>query len=377
MRANKISIFIICFIFLWTIFLPSHTYADFKGVSARNAILMEQQSGRVLYEKLSHEPRKIASITKIMTAILAIESGKMNQLVPISNEAVRVEGSAIYLKPGQKVKLKDLVYGLMLRSGNDAAKAIAENVGGSVGGFVYLMNKKAEEIGMKDTHFLNPHGLDGDGNHYSSAYDMALLTRYAMNNETYRKIAGTKKYQSEFWDYPWKNKNKLLTSLYKYSTGGKTGFTKKAGRTLVSTASKDGMDLIVVTLNAPSDWNDHMYLFDEAFEEFTPAKIMSKGPIAAVKEGPYRSHVYLNTDFIYPLKVDEKDKITVDVKLQEPRKKQRDGAIVGKAIIYMDGEVIGERNIFYSKRKLIVTTGLFWNDFREVFSSMLGVRYDG
>ncbi|MBO9128300.1 D-alanyl-D-alanine carboxypeptidase family protein [Bacillus sp. 165] len=377
MRTNRVGIFVICLIFLWTISFPSHTYAQFNGVSARNAVLIEQTSGRILYGKLENEPRKIASITKIMTALLAIESGRMDEMVSISNEAVRVEGSAIYLKPGQKVKLKDLVYGLMLRSGNDAATAIAENVGGSVEGFVYLMNKKAEEIGMKNTHFSNPHGLDGDGNHYSSAYDMALLTRYAMNNGMYRKIAGTKSYQSKFWDYPWKNKNKLLTSLYEYSTGGKTGFTKKAGRTLVSTASKEGMDLVAVTLNASSDWQDHMYLFDTAFKNYVPAKIMSKGPIAAVKKEPYKSHVYLKNDFMYPLTEEEKERITVDVNLQKTTTARKDGDIIGKTIIYMDGEAIGERNVFYSKRKLIVTTGMFWNDFKEVFSAMLGVRYDG
>ena len=150
--------------------IPIPTYAKMtSNVSARNAVLMEQQSGRVLYGKAEHEPQKIASITKIMTALLAAESGKMKEMVSVSNEAVRVEGSAIYLKPGQKVKLEDLVYGLMLRSGNDAAQVIAENVGGSIEGFVYLMNEKAKQIGMKDTHFSNPHGLDGDGSHYSSA----------------------------------------------------------------------------------------------------------------------------------------------------------------------------------------------------------------
>src|SRR5699024_10199062 len=127
----------------------------------------------------------------------------------------------------------------------------------------YMMNQKAEEIGMKNTHFINPHGLDGKGmQHYSTAYDMALLTKYAMKNATFRKISKTKVYRAknteESWDYVWKNKNKLLTSLYKYSTGGKTGFTKKAGRTLVSTASKDGMDLISVTLRDGNDWKDHM-----------------------------------------------------------------------------------------------------------------------
>ncbi|MFX3624728.1 MAG: D-alanyl-D-alanine carboxypeptidase family protein [Ectobacillus sp.] len=372
---TKIVLSVLC-IALLCIF-PLHTYASFQHVSAHNAVLMEQHSGRVLYEKLAHEPRKIASITKIMTAILAIESGRMSEKVTISNTAVRVEGSAIYLKPGDKVKLEDLVYGLMLRSGNDAAQAIAEHVGGSVEGFVYAMNQKAEEIGMKNTHFSNPSGLDGDGNHYSSAYDMALLTRYAMQNETFQKIFGTKSYRSEVWDYPWKNKHKLLTSRYEYTTGGKTGFTKKAGRTLVTTASKDGLDLIAVTLNAPSDWNDHVYLFTQGFKQYKPTKIMDKGPIAAVTKGPYKSRLYIKNDFSYPLAKKEMKKVTVNIKLEKYGKNTQAGAVVGRATIYLGGKSIGERNIFYSKKKLFVTTGKLWADFREVFSSMIGVTYDG
>lgn len=162
-----------------------------------------------------------------MTAILAIESGKMGETVKISSNAFGTEGSSLYLKEGEKIKLEDLVYGLMLRSGNDAAVAISEKVGGSLDGFVWMMNQKAEEIGMKNTNFSNPHGLDNTNNHYSTAYDMALLTRYAMQNKTYAKIAGTKVHRApnstEQWDYVWKNKNRLLTQLYEYCTGGKQG----------------------------------------------------------------------------------------------------------------------------------------------------------
>ena len=187
-----------------------------------------------------------------MTAILAIESGEIDETVTVSGNAFGTEGSSLFLKKGEKIKLEDLVYGLMLRSGNDAAVAIAEKVGGSLDGFVWLMNQKAEEIGMKNTHFSNPHGLDNTKNHYSTAYDMALLTRYAMQNETYVKIAGTKVHRApnstEQWDYVWRNKNRLLTQLYEYTTGGKTGYTKLAKRTLVSTATKNGHDLIAVTL---------------------------------------------------------------------------------------------------------------------------------
>ncbi|MFD3446160.1 serine hydrolase [Microbacteriaceae bacterium 4G12] len=373
---GKISLSVLCTIVV-CLCIPTYTYAAFKDVSARNAVLMEQQSGRVLFSKLPDESEKIASITKIMTAVLAVESGKMGEKVTISDNAVRVEGSAIYLKSGQKVKLEDLVYGLMLRSGNDAAQAIAECVGGSIEGFVYLMNQKAEEIGMKHTHFSNPHGLDGDGNHYSSAYDMALLTRYAMDHEAFRKIFGTKSYQSEAWDYPWRNKHKLLMSMYEYATGGKTGFTKKAGRTLVTTASQDNMNLIVVTLSASGDWDDHMYLFDEGFEQYKMKTILKAGPITGIEAGSYKQHLYVNYDFAYPLTTEEQKQVTVNVELEKRDKQPKDGEMIGKAVVYLDGEQVGSRNVFYSKRKLLTTTGVLWNDFKEVFSSMIGVKYDG
>lgn len=166
-------------------------------VSGQAAVLMEQESGRVLYGKNEHQPLKIASITKIMTAIIAIESGKMDENLVVSKNAEGTEGSSLYLVAGEKLLLEDLVYGLMLRSGNDAAMAIAEHVGGSTEGFVYLMNEKAEEIGMTNSLFRNPHGLDTHPDHLSSAFDMALLTQYAMENDTYRKIASTKVHRSQ------------------------------------------------------------------------------------------------------------------------------------------------------------------------------------
>ncbi|MDY0408347.1 D-alanyl-D-alanine carboxypeptidase family protein [Paracerasibacillus soli] len=160
-------------------------------VSAQNAILIEQSTGRVLFEKNAHDQRPIASITKIMTAIIAVESGMMDDMTAASRRAIYTEGSSIYLEQGEKMSIKDLVYGLMLRSGNDAAVAISEHIGGSVEGFVYLMNEKAKWLGMENTSFKNPHGLHEE-NHYSSAYDMAILMRYAMDNDVFREISGWK-----------------------------------------------------------------------------------------------------------------------------------------------------------------------------------------
>lgn len=155
-----------------------------------------------------------------MTAIIAIESGKMDEMATASRSAIYTEGSSIYLEQGEDMKLEDLVYGLMLRSGNDAAVTIAEHVGGSEEGFVYMMNEKAKWLGMTNTHFDNPHGLDSE-THYSTAYDMAILTRYAMENKIFQEISGTETYMAESRSYSWKNKNRLLTQFYEYCTGGK------------------------------------------------------------------------------------------------------------------------------------------------------------
>lgn len=261
-------VFLIIMVFLVTfLFFPSHHVHALPEVSAKQAVLMEQSSGRVLFEKNADEPASIASITKIMTAIIAIESGMMDEEVKVSRNAIYTEGSSIYLEQGEKISLTDLVYGLMLRSGNDAAVAIAEYVGGSEEGFVYLMNEKAKWLGMENTHFDNPHGLDSD-THYASAYDMAVLMQYAMENPIFREISGTKHFKPESRSYDWQNKNKLLTMFYTYCTGGKTGFTKQTGRTLITTAEKNGTELIAVTLDAPDDWRDHISMFEWGFNQF-------------------------------------------------------------------------------------------------------------
>lgn len=249
---------------LFFLFLGSGQAAP--DVSAEHAILMDAERGEILFEKEAFEESPIASITKIMTAILAIESGKMEETTTVSRKAVYTEGSSIYLEQGEKIKIKDLVYGLMLRSGNDAAVAIAEHIGESEEGFVYLMNEKARWLGMDNTNFKNPHGLD-DEEHYSSAYDMAILTKEAMNNEHFKEISGAVSYLSENRSYSWRNKHKLVTGYYSHASGGKTGYTRRTGRTLVTTAEKDGNSLIAVTLNGPNDWNDHISLFEWGFDE--------------------------------------------------------------------------------------------------------------
>ncbi|WML47656.1 D-alanyl-D-alanine carboxypeptidase family protein [Neobacillus sp. PS3-34] len=357
------------------------------SVSAKSAILMEQKTGRVLYEKDAHKISRIASITKIMTAILAIESGKMDEYVKVSNKATKAEGSSIYLKAGEKIKLKDLVYGLMLRSGNDAAVAIAEYVGGSVDGFAFLMNLKAREIGMENTHFSNPHGLDDHENHYSTAYDMALLTRYAMMNKEFKKISSTKIHRapnpSEQWDRVWKNKNRLLTK-YKYCTGGKTGYTKRAKRTLVTTAAKGDMKLIAVTLNGPDDWNDHISMYEDGFKEFDMAEVLSKGKIENIK-GPYKKGMlFLKNSIVYPATTEEMKLFKVEYKIAKSFNRSNEGSrepeIVGKAIVYFDGKQIKQTPVYYQggiKGKKEKKEKSLRDYFSQIFLFFMGVKTNG
>jgi serine-type D-Ala-D-Ala carboxypeptidase (penicillin-binding protein 5/6) len=240
--------------------------------SAYAAILMDANSGKVWYQKRANKELLIASITKIMTAILAIKKkkGKLTDLVTIGRNAVGVEGSSVYLKLGQKIPLRSLLYGLMFRSGNDAAVAIAEYIAGSVPKFANMMNRKAKALGMTHSHFMNPMGLNQPG-HYSSARDMARLTAYAMRDGDFRKIVSTKvitvPWPGEKGGRTFRNENKLLT-LYPYANGVKTGYTKKAGRTLVSAARRDGVQLIAVTLNDPNDWNDAINMFKYGFKQY-------------------------------------------------------------------------------------------------------------
>jgi len=379
MNRKWIIILLITALMLYSV--PGTAQASIS-VSARSAILIEQESGRVLFEKDAHKVSRIASITKIMTAILAIESGKMNNMVEVSEKAAHAEGSSIYLKPGEKIKLEDLVYGLMLRSGNDAAVAIAEYVGGSLEGFAFLMNEKAREIGMENTNFANPHGLDDHENHVSTAYDMALLTRYAMNNEYYKKIAGTKVHRApnptESWDRVWKNKNRLLTELYDHSTGGKTGYTKRAKRTLVSTAEKDGFELIAVTLNAPDDWNDHIQMFESAYANYDIAEILAKGKIKGIKDPYYKNMLYLDHSFDYPLTTEEEELVRVEYKLRKAPKDgadQRNENLAGKANVYLDEKKIASLPVYYKMEN--EKENSFFDLFKNIFTSMTGIDHHG
>ena len=315
--------------------------------SARSAILMDIDTNRILYEKNINEVRSVASISKIMTAVLAIESGKLDDKVIIGEEINDAYGSGIYIKEGEELTLKDLVYGLMLRSGNDAALAIAKYVGGSVDEFVEMMSKKAKEIGMNNTTFNNPSGLDEDKGNYSTAYDMAILTSFAMKLDDYKIITSTKKYTitTNKNTYSWINKNKLL-SIYKYTTGGKTGFTEIAKRTLVTTASKDNINLVVVTLNDGNDWKDHQDLFEYGFNNYTNLKILEKGEINIYDEKYYSDYkLYIKNDFNYLISNNEQDTLIFKYDLEKKRK-IKNGDRIGVINVFLGDKKLHEEEIF-------------------------------
>lgn len=283
-------------------------------VSAQSSVMIEAESGRVIFNKDEHEKMKIASITKIMTAHLAIKHGDLSDKVKISSKASSTEGSSLYLKNGQTVTLEYLIYGLMLRSGNDAAVAIAEHISGSVEAFAELMNKETEALKMTNTYFTNPHGLDTDDRHVSTAYDMAILTQQAIRNKTFKKVFSTAKYTPSYKDaYPWTNKHRLATGLYPHADRGKTGYTKKAGRTLVTTAHKNDMTFIAVTINGPDDWNDHMSLFEHAFTHYKMTELLAKGPLPILPGMPDQIQYISEVNRKMPLTTEERQQLVYQI----------------------------------------------------------------
>lgn len=321
------KIVLIMLIFLWPF--------SVGAVGASSYIVMDQDSKRVLEGSNINKESLIASISKIMTCIVALEQGNFDKTVKIDDSILKAYGSGIYIEAGEELTLDDLLYGLMLRSGNDAALAIAKAVAGDVKSFVFLMNEQAKKIGMENTSFVNPSGLeenDGTANK-STTYDMALLMRYAMQNNYFRKIVATKDIvvKSSYKTYSWHNKNKLL-SMYEYCTGGKTGFTKKAHRTLVTTASKDNKNLIVVTFNDGNDFVDHKNLYEKNFNLYKRKKILDKSK-------KYNKNYYVKDD--YYLLVKDSDKVETKIK---------DNSIE----VYVNDNLINKVTLFFKRDTSLV-----------------------
>ena len=340
------------FLIFLILFIPFNVNAF--SSNAKGAILMDMDSGRIIYAKNAHYVQSVASISKIMTAIIAIENTNINKKITVGDEVLKAYGSGIYVKQGEKMKLEDLIYGLMLRSGNDAALVIANNVCKNTNDFVKLMNEKASLLGMDDTVFNNPSGLDEktEKGNFSSAYDMAILMSYAMKNKEFKKIVRTKKYvlKTNKNTYVWHNKNKLLKT-YKYTIGGKTGFTKKAKRTLVTAASKDDLNLTVVTINDGSDFSDHQKLYEEAFNKYKSYTLIDKGNISILGENFYKDDVlFIKRNLKYPLLDTEKEVLTLKYLLLKQRNyKSLDK--VGEASIYIGNKKITGTDIYVKKKQ--------------------------
>ncbi|WP_309118704.1 D-alanyl-D-alanine carboxypeptidase family protein [Paenibacillus sp.] len=304
--------------------------------------VIDVASGRIVFQERGDEQLRIASLTKVMTAIVAIEHGTLTDTVKVGPAAYGKEGSSIYLHLGEEMTLHNMLYGLMLRSGNDAATAIAEHVGGSVEGFVYLMNEKARSLGMKHSSFKNPHGLDDEG-HYSSANDMAVLTAYALKNKTFQEIVKTKVKSApnpnEDWDYRWINKNKML-NMYEGADGVKTGYTTLARRTLISSATRGGQQFAVVTLNDGDDWNDHKRLLDYAFKHYPSTSIVKSG------ERVQSPNLVVARSFDYPLAEGEIGELRKKIVLEDQTTTDYRLGMRGKLELYLKGERIASLPLF-------------------------------
>ena len=317
-----------------------------QALSAKCAVLMDCTTGRVLYEKAADERSLIASTTKIMTAILVCERCNVLDRMRIPKEAVGIEGSSMYLQEGEVLTIQELLYGMMLHSGNDAAVALAIYCGGTVEGFAQMMNDKARSLGMKNSHFENPNGLDA-ADHYATARDLAVLASYAMENPVFAKIVSTK--TVKVGQRSLRNHNKLLWQ-FEGADGVKTGYTRAAGRILVSRAQRNGRRLVAVTINAPNDWQDHASLLESGFLRYSQVQILEKGNILGQVEiaGGMSGSVHLVAaeGFSYAMGKDERVKIILPEPgfVYAPVCAEQEA---GFAQVFLDGKWIGKVPLVY------------------------------
>lgn len=311
-------------------------------VSARAAILLSPQTGRVLFEKNADQRLPMASTTKIMTALVVLEKLPPERMVTVKKEACGVEGSSLYLQPGEQLTVRQLLEGLMLRSANDAAEMLALETAGSIEAFAALMNEKAAALGAVNTHFENPHGLDGK-EHYTTARDLAQIAAAAMKAELFREIVGQRSVKMPAPDGGVRvvaNHNKLLY-LYEGACGIKTGFTKKCGRCLVGAAEREGVELISVTLSASDDWNDHKKLFDYGFSGLENKRLAEKGECLSETDIPGReSPVKLLAEKEVRLVLPRGAEVKTEIEIRRPLHPVAPGTVLGKAHFCLDGKRI-------------------------------------
>ena len=332
---------------------------NIRVLASTSTIVMDTNSGRILYQNNAYEKRLIASTTKIMTFVVAYEYAKdyLDLEIEVGNEILKMYGTSIYLSLHEKMKLRDLMYGMMLRSGNDAAIVIANFVGGNVDNFVKLMNKKASFLGMNNTVFSNPHGLDEDTKNYSTAYDMAILSTYANKIDFYREVTSTKYYdvKTNLKSYSWINRNKL-SFTYPYFVSGKTGYTPSSGKTLVSTAKKNNLELTIVSLNDDNHYDNHISLYNKMFNEYNNYLLVSKDSFNLE-----HNNLFLKEDIYYSLSKDEIDNVDIKLMVNEDSKINSISIILNKKEVlskkvYVKEEKNEEKNkvSFLDKIKKII-----------------------
>ncbi len=345
-------------IILLILMLLCQTYFIFNGEKIvfasgySSEIVMEVNSNRVLYQSNAKEKKYMASTTKILTAIIIIENCNLDEIVTITSKSVGIEGSSIYLEVGEKITVRDLLYGLMLRSGNDCAETLALHFSGSIANFAKVMNDYAQKIGAKDSHFVNPHGLHDD-NHYTTAYDLALISCYAIKNAQFKKIVSTKSIDISFStrDYKrhLKNKNKMLFE-FEGSTGIKTGYTKKAGRCLVSSCYRDGLELVCVVLNCPPMFEQSKMLFNNAFSQYKQVKLVESDNILGfvkVENSNIRCGVVVKNDVTLPLSQTELNEINIVYDYPETiGKNTKKDQEIGNIKIYLKNNLIFTEKIY-------------------------------
>lgn len=337
---KKFILCVLCFLsFTIRIFASSNAY-----------VVMDADSGRVLGGENINSKSLIASTTKIMTAIVALENSELDQLITVGDEVLKMYGSMIYIDVGEELTVRDLLYGLMLQSGNDAAETLANNILG-YDNFIKEMNKKAVELGMKNTIFKNPSGLDEDTQNYSTAYDMSLLMKYAIKSTEFLQITGTKKYKvkTNVETHIWYNKNKLL-NLYKNAIGGKIGYTTKSGHVFVSASNKGKKHLVITTIKDNDQFNNHKSLYEKYFEIYDRYKILDKYTFSISDKKFKDYYLYIKNDFYMLLKHDELDKIKITVNLLNTIDCESD-CYIGTVNIILDDSLIHSEKIYGVSKK--------------------------
>jgi len=337
---KKILFIIICFFFM---FSNTNIYAD---TNFTNYIVRDIESGRIFSEKASNIKKLPASTTKIMTAIVGIENSNLSDVVKVGNEILTMDGTNLYLEVGESILMQDLLYGLILRSGNDASMTIAKHAGGNVNNFVRLMNEKARSFNLTNTIFNNPSGLDDYEKNYTTMNDLSLIYSYAYQNKTFRDIISTDVYKttSDTKAYYFKNRMEML-SMYDKCTGGKTGYTPDAGRLLISSASNNDLDIVIASVGNDYGYKTHISMFEDIFSKYKKYQILDKDDFYV--KSSLEGKLYINNSFSYPLSKDEIDKISKKIIFNNSKKD-----LVGEILIYLDEDLIHKENIYLKENKV-------------------------